>query len=461
MDLSVNTNCMEKALSAWAATEAGLKSHLGDHTHRSWTARLVVLKADENTVTIGAPNDFARRRIEERFAPVIREFWAPHDNRVVQFDVGQEPAGEMIAAKAAASSRLDMDAPRQSATPEHRYSFENFVIGQSNELAYAISRRIAQGHGCQYNPVVIYGPHGMGKTHLLLAIKNHMAKEDSGRKVKYLTSEDFVSTFVRSLRTQGRDEVEAFKASLRDCDVLMIDDAHFIADKPSSQEELLHTLIALIGDGRQVVLATDRHPDVIPKASARLKSYMCGGLLCDINAADYELRRKILDRLVAREQTMGRDLSLPDDARDHLAARFNASPRELEGAFNQIMARAEFLGLPITLETVQNSLLESQNGRGQRATVENIQKAVAEYFSITLDELLSKSRKRIYSRPRQIAMYLCKTLTQRSLPDIGRRFSRDHTTVMHAEQKVLQLRETFEDIDRDVKVLEDKLRRGH
>ncbi|WP_371396840.1 chromosomal replication initiator protein DnaA [Fretibacter rubidus] len=331
---------------------------------------------------------------------------------------------------------------RMGESPRQRFTFDNFVVGAPNEFAFAVARQIASLDEPQYNPVVLHGANGIGKTHLLYAVQNAVEASDPTRRVKLISSEKFVNAFVSSVRGGGRDEIEAFKSSLRDVDVLIIDDAHFIADKPGSQEELLHTLISLVGEGRQVLIAADRHPDLIEKASDRLKSYLCSGLVCKISAADYELRLRILDRLIARRrETANATLAIPQNARDHLAARINATPRDLEGAFNQVVAQSELLGTPITLETIQETLSDSRYSKGMRLTVDKIQRAVAEEFGIALNDMTSKRRARDIARPRQVAMYLCKKLTKRSLPDIGRRFGgRDHTTVMHAVKRVDSLR---------------------
>ena len=331
---------------------------------------------------------------------------------------------------------------RINESPRQRFTFDNFVVGAPNEFAFAVARQIASLDEPQYNPVVLHGANGIGKTHLLYAVQNAVEASDPTRRVKLISSEKFVNAFVSSVRGGGREDIEAFKSSLRDVDVLIIDDAHFIADKPGSQEELLHTLISLVGEGRQVLIAADRHPDLIEKASERLKSYLCSGLVCKISAADYELRLRILDRLIARRrETANATLAIPQNARDHLAARINATPRDLEGAFNQVVAQSELLGTPITLETIQETLSDSRYSKGMRLTVDKIQRAVAEEFGIALNDMTSKRRARDIARPRQVAMYLCKKLTKRSLPDIGRRFGgRDHTTVMHAVKRVDSLR---------------------
>ena len=265
--------------------------------------------------------------------------------------------------------------------------------------------------------------------------------------------------FVNSLRGSGREAIDAFKASLRGVDLLLIDDAHFISTKPSSQEELLHTLVSLVDDERQVMIATDRHPDEMEKASDRLKSYLCSGLICKIGSADYELRKRILDRLIDRRREIGSPLSIPQNARDHLAAKINATPRDLEGAFNQVVAQSEFLGMPITLETVQETLSDGRYVAGQRLTVDRIQRSVADAFDITLNDMVSKRRTRSVARPRQVAMYLSKKMTKRSLPDIGRRFGgRDHTTVMHAVKRIEALRQEDPAFHAKIQTIETSLK---
>jgi chromosomal replication initiator protein len=346
-------------------------------------------------------------------------------------------------------------------SPRDRFTFDNFVVGNSNELAFAVARQIASCREAQYNPVVIHGTNGMGKTHLLYAIQKVVKQTDPNYRIKLISSEAFVSGFVSSVRGgNGREAIDAFKSSLRNVDLLIIDDAHFIADKPSSQEELLHTLISLVDEGRQILIAADRHPDRIEKATERLKSYLSSGLVCKIGSADYELRLRILDRLIARHRASGNEsLAIPQNARDHLAARMNATPRDLEGAFNQIVAQSELLGTPITLETVQETLSDSRYTTGQRLTVDRIQKAVCDEFRVTLTDMTSKRRARVIARPRQVAMYLSKKLTKRSLPDIGRRFGgRDHTTVMHAVKRVDTLRSEDPSLNAQIELVESNLK---
>ena len=470
---------LQSAHNTWAKVRNDLGYALGANIHRSWTGRLRVSSATDRIVTLSAPTRFIASKIETNYADTVRRLWKKHDMvdpaRDVMFSAaaGNSPAittpsttpRVKAAAKAIPSPFSEAPAAegkKGGESPRDRFTFDNFVVGTSNELAFAVARQIASCRAAQYNPIVIHGTNGMGKTHLLYAIEDAVKQTDPNHRVKLISSEAFVSAFVSSVRGgNGRDAIDAFKSSLRDVDLLIIDDAHFIADKPGSQEELLHTLVSLVDQGRQILIAADRHPDKIEKAGERLKSYLSSGLVCKIGSADYELRLRILDRLIARRRASGNDtLAIPQNARDHLAARMNATPRDLEGAFNQIVAQSEFLGTPITLETVQETLSDSRYTTGQRLTVDRIQKAVCEEFRVTLTDMTSKRRARIIARPRQVAMYLSKKLTKRSLPDIGRRFGgRDHTTVMHAVKRIDALRADDPAFNAQIEAVETVLKR--
>lgn len=478
-DLYTGEPPLQSAHNTWAKVRNDLSYALGANIHRSWTARLRVSSATDRIVTLSAPTRFIASKIETHYADTVRRLWKKHDMvdpaRDVMFSAaaGKAPAvtapshkprvkasTQMISAPLADNATAEDKKGGES--PRDRFTFDNFVVGASNELAFAVARQIASCRAAQYNPIVIHGTNGMGKTHLLFAIEHAVKQTDPNHRVKLISSEAFVSAFVSSVRGgNGREAIEAFKSSLRDVDLLIIDDAHFIADKPGSQEELLHTLVSLVDQGRQILIAADRHPDKIEKASERLKSYLSSGLVCKIGSADYELRLRILDRLIARRRANGNDtLAIPQNARDHLAARMNATPRDLEGAFNQIVAQSEFLGTPITLETVQETLSDSRYTTGQRLTVDRIQKAVCEEFRVTLTDMTSKRRARVIARPRQVAMYLSKKLTKRSLPDIGRRFGgRDHTTVMHAVKRIDSLRAEDAAFNAQIEAVETVLKR--
>lgn len=485
-DLYTGEPPLKSAHNTWSKVKTDLGYALGPNVHRSWTGQLRVSQANERIVTLAAPSRFIASKIEANYADTVRRLWKKYDMvappRDIIFSAANERASlgatpsrpksrgllshlrevnenPMEDAQDTPQSKDKSSAPK-SDNPRERFTFDNFVVGASNELAFAVARQIASCRAPQYNPIVIHGANGMGKTHLLHAIEDAIQSSDPSYRIKLITSENFVSAFVSSVRGSGREAIEAFKASLRDVDLLIIDDAHFIADKPGSQEELLHTLVDLVAQGRQILIAADRHPDKIEKASDRLKSYLSSGLVCRIGAADYELRLRILDRLIQRRRASGNPgLAIPQNARDHLAARMNATPRDLEGAFNQIVAQSEFLGTPITLETVQETLSDSRYMAGQRLTVDRIQRAVCEEFNISLTDMVSKRRARLIARPRQVAMYLAKKLTKRSLPDIGRRFGgRDHTTVMHAVKRIDELRAGDIEFDAQIKSVETVLK---
>ena len=464
-DLYTGEPPLQSAHKVWALVQRDLSYALGANIHRSWTGRLTVRDACERTITLSAPSRFIASKIESQYADTLRRLWAKHDLVAPPRDVLVSTAERAAPRRPTAAPALKVVEPKPAPrTPgeraRERFSFDNFVVGPSNELAFAVARKLATSHSPAYNPVVLHAANGMGKTHLLYAVKQHVEDNEPDRRVHLITAESFVNSFVKAFRNaKGRDGIESFKASLRDVDMLIIDDAHFIADKPGSQEELLHTLVSLVDAGRQVVIASDRHPDQIEKATPRLRSYLGSGLVVKINAADYDLRLRILDHLIARkrEQT-GQTLTIPKNARDHLAARINATPRDLEGAFNQVTAQAEFLGTPITLESIQEALSDSRYATAQRLTVDRIQRAVCEAFDLSMTDMTSKRRARAVARPRQVAMYLSKTLTKRSLPDIGRRFGgRDHTTVMHAVKRIEELRADDPQLDAQVKALEAQL----
>ncbi len=468
------SDIIHPASDIWEKVQARLVKVLGERVHLSWTGQLKLQSEDDSIVILSVPSKFVANRIDDRYGDLLRNFWAEYDPRRVNIEMAKPQTKARAQAKYEYSKKqnrfgtyaktgISSESAKNCSNDinnKHRFSFDNFVVGPSNELAFAVARRIASSSESQYNPVVIYGPHGMGKTHLLHAIKNETKNTNPGRRVRLVSSEEFVASFVGSVRAKGRSQINAFKSGLRDVDLLLIDDAHFIAAKPGSGEELMHTLINMVEAGKQVLLAADRHPHEIIGASERLKSYLCGGLLCDIGPADYELRRRILDRLIERRRQSGNpSLAIPQDARDHLAARINATPRDLEGAFNQIVARLEFLGRPLTLDSIQEALAHARYAGQVRPTVDKIQKATIAQFGISMDDLLSKRRARTIARPRQIAMYVCKKLTTRSLPDIGRRFGgRDHTTVIHAVKKIEELRASDPAINSQVETLISSLK---
>lgn len=475
-DLYTGETPLQSAHRAWANVQKDLIYALGANVHRAWTGQLEVSDACPETVSLHAPSRFIANKIENSYNVTLTRLWQKHDLVVPPRQIIIVATYNKLAAASGKhhARSVDTHSTRELAPDvqpysgramnsdnlRERFTFDNFVVGPSNEFAYAAARQVLGEIAPSYNPIVIHGQNGMGKTHLIYALMQAIEAQNDKRKVRLLSAEAFVTDFIRSVRKGGRGDMDNFKASLRNMDVLIVDDIHFIADKPGSQEEFLHTLVALVDSGRQIFMTSDCHPSQIEKASVRLQSYLSSGLVCKIDSADYDLRRRIVDRLIARRNHLGQaKLAIPQKARDLLAAKINATPRDLEGAFNQVVAQSEFLGTSISLESIQDSLADSRYAMGQRLSVDKIQRMIATEFHIGLDDMISKRRAREIARPRQIAMYFCKKFTKRSLPDIGRRFGgRDHTTVMHAVKRIENLRLEDEEFHAHMNSLEKRLK---
>ncbi len=315
-----------------------------------------------------------------------------------------------------------------------RFSFDSFRVGPANEVAAAAARTMVGAATPPFNPVFFYGDYGVGKTHLLHAVATAAQNGTRPRKALYLTAEEFLSGFVTAMR--ARDTI-SFKETVRGVDVLLIDDVHFIAGKPKTEDEFLHTIAALVAENKQVVLASHKPPAELQMQDERLRSLLTGGLSCPLGKPDLDLRRQILDCKIAQATCHYPTFDVSEAVRDFLAARITSSPREMEGVLNNVICRTALIGQPVTMEVVSTALRELSLSSERRLTVDEIQKVVATHFGITTADICSKRRTQAVVRPRHIAMYLAKTLTTRSLPDIGRRFGgRDHSTVIHAVSKV-------------------------
>jgi chromosomal replication initiator protein len=347
------------------------------------------------------------------------------------------------------------DKAQLSGPLDPRLSFENFVVGKPNELAHAAARRVAEAcagpaHSVPFNPLFLYGGVGLGKTHLMHAIAWHVRKSAPGRKVIYLSAEKFMYQFIRALRFKSTMD---FKDQFRSVDLLMIDDVQFISGKESTQEEFFHTFNALVDQNRQIVISADKSPSDLEGLEERMRSRLGWGLVADIHPTTYELRLGILE---SKSEQMG--LKLPQKVLEFLAHKITSNVRELEGALNRLGAHAQLVRRDLTLETAQELLRDLLRANERRVTIDEIQRRVAEHFNIKLVEMTSSRRARVVARPRQVAMYLAKQLTQRSLPEIGRKFGgRDHTTVMHAVRKIEELTRSDRALAEDVDVLQRML----
>jgi chromosomal replication initiator protein len=456
----------------WGKACLALRHELGEADFGSWLAQAALRESSEGALVLVTPTGVARDWIRRNAWRRISELWAQNDpegrrldlKSRMEFEAGGvaqvieavDPVSSDVPA-VAPSPASQAGRPARNAGLQERFSFETFVAGPANEFAHAVARRVASWADGHFNPVVIHGPYGFGKTHLLNAMAWEAMRNAPDRKVVYLTAERFLSTFVRAVMDR---QTAAFKDELRAADLLLIDDVHFVGGKQSTQEELFHTLTALMEDGRRVVFSSDRPPAALTEVDARLRSHLSAGLVCGIEPADRGLRLGILERkLEALGRQQGFVASARSEVLEFLADRFTDSIRELEGALNTLVARAGENVRALNLDEAQSILRPHLRGAEKRVTVDDIQKAVAEHYSLRQADLLSERRNRAIARPRQAAMWLAKQLTTRSLPDIGRRFGgRDHTTVIHAVRRIEELKAADPVLTQDLETLTRKLR---
>jgi chromosomal replication initiator protein len=460
----------------WTKTCQVLKRELGEATFGSWLGQ-AALRETGDEVCLVAATGVARDWIARHAWRRIGELWAQHDplgrrldlKSRLEFDSSAPPAIAAVAAAPAAPIpevfEVEADAAPAAARQgrllglQERFSFDTFVQGPSNEFAFAVARRVASWADGHFNPVMFHGPYGFGKTHLLNALAWEAMRNAPDKRVVHLTAERFTTTFVRALQDK---QTATFKDELRNADLLLIDDVHFVAGKTSTQEELFHTLIALVEDGRRVVMTADRSPTELSEMEPRLRSHLQAGLVCGIEPADRSLRLGILDRKLQTLAQQGSFLpSAKPEVMQFLADRFTDSVRELEGALNTLVARVGGDLARLTLDEAQTILRPHLSCNERKVTVDQIQKTVAEHYGLKQADLISERRARAVARPRQVAMWLAKQITTRSLPDIGRRFGgRDHTTVLHAVRRIEELKAQDPQIARDADVLLRKLRGG-
>jgi chromosomal replication initiator protein len=430
----------------WTTVKERLRSEVGDAAFRSWLQPVEMCDVEAQTVRLTVPSKFMRNWIESHYGDQIRKcvrLENPRINNVeliittdkpVQDNTPTTPASSPLPAAVLPAETVDiLNNPQQfTSLLDPRYTFDNFIVGKSNELAFAAARRVAESDAVGFNPLFLYGGVGLGKTHLMHAIAWHIATKHPKRRVLYLSAEKFMYQFIKALRFK---DTMSFKENFRSVDVLMIDDVQFISGKDSTQEEFFHTFNALVDQNRQVIISADKSPSDLEGMEDRLKSRLGWGLVADIHPATFELRLGILQ---AKVEKLG--AIVPQNVLEFLATKINSNVRELEGALNRIAAHAQFVGEPLTLESTQRLLKDLLRANDKKLTIEDIQTKVAEHFNVRVSDMHSARRARNVARPRQVAMYLSKILTSRSLPDIGRSFGgRDHTTVMHAVKTIEEL----------------------
>ena len=441
----------------WTPGSGLLRAEIGEAAYQSWLKPMIVRGVNDGLVRISVPTRFMRDWIVAHYVDRLSELWSKENPDIegvevyIQSDREPVPSASVrkapvTSASAAGGATQSRPQPDISAPLDRRFTFENFVVGKPNEFAYAAAQRVAEASTAQFNPLFLYGGVGLGKTHLMHAIAWHIHERTPERTVIYLSAEKFMYRFIRALREKNTVD---FKDQFRSVDVLMIDDVQFISGKDSTQEEFFHTFNSLVDQGRQIVISADKSPSDLEGMEERLISRLNCGLVADIHATTYELRRGILQ---STAEQLG--VKMPPKVLEFLAHKITANVRELEGGLNRVVAHAQLVGREISLEATQDVLHDLLRANDRRVTIEEIQKRVAQHFNIRTSDMHSARRARSVARPRQVAMYLAKQLTARSLPEIGRKFGgRDHTTVMHAVKKVDELREHDPSFAEDVELL--------
>jgi chromosomal replication initiator protein len=424
----------------WSKCLKRLESDLSINEINLWLKPLQVLEGDASLQLI-APNDIIIDKIKTDFLALIN--LAVKDISPVEFNVSVSLPKQINQPHLAVKSYVNQPQVVLQSNLDERFTFETFVEGQSNSIAKASALQVAQESLTQFNPLLLYGNTGLGKTHLLHAIGNKIRELDANAVVCYVHSEQFVNAMINALRTKTISE---FKNQYRSVTALLIDDIQFFAGKERSQEEFFHTFNSLLECKQRVIITCDKFPKEVNGLESRLKSRLGWGLSVSIDPPDFETRVAILQKKAIQQGFV-----LKDDVAYFIAKKIKSNVRELEGALNTLWANASFRHVDISLEFTKQTLKELFNVYHRHITLEEIQKQTANYYNIRLSDLLSKKRTRSLARPRQLAMYLAKELTDKSLPEIGEAFGgRDHTTVLYAHKKMIQL------FDENPEYLEDK-----
>ena len=444
----------------WGQVQDDLIKRVGKNNHQTWIEPLKLSGLTDGVVRFDVPTTFFGDWVSRNFGEQILRQLCDAGAEVgrVEFVVVHALARPPRAAprpaakangKAAARTRGDDDLP--GAALDARFTFDSFVVGKPNELANAAARRVAAGGPVTFNPLFLYGGVGLDKTHLMHAIAHELTARQKDLRVLYLSAEQFMYRFVQALREH---QIMDFKELFRSVDVLMVDDVQFIGGKDSTQEEFFHTFNALVDQNKQIVISADRAPGEILNLEDRIKSRMQCGLVVDLHPTDYELRLGILQQKVDYYRGQYKGLILNAGVLEFLAHRITTNVRVLEGALTRLFAFASLVGREISLDLAQDCLSDILRASDRKLTIEEIQRKVAEHFNIRLSDLIGPKRVRNIARPRQVAMYLAKQLTLRSLPEIGRRFGgRDHTTIMHGVRKIEELMATDSDLSDNIAML--------
>ncbi|MGH7073332.1 MAG: chromosomal replication initiator protein DnaA [Stellaceae bacterium] len=449
----------------WGRVRTRLREEFGDAAYLTWFRPMALLRTVNGTIVIGVPTVLYLDWCEVHYRDRIRTFWNRENPRITEVDLvvidglGANGATVDLTPRVPTAVRetFEGDERHVSAPLDPRFTFAHFVVGKPNEFAHAAARRVAECAVADnlrppFNPLFLHGGVGLGKTHLMHAIAWELRSHRPDRRFIYLSAEKFMYQFVRAIRSK---DTMPFKELFRSVDVLLIDDFQFIGGKESTQEEFFHTFNALVDMGRQIVISADKSPSEL-NVEERMRSRLVHGMVVDVHPTTYELRLVILQSKA--EQL---DLAVPQKVLEFLAHKIVSNVRELEGALNRITAHAQFTRREITIDSAEEVLHDLLRKNDRRVSIDEIQKRVAEHYNIRLAEMHSARRAREVARPRQVAMYLCKQLTPRSLPEIGKKFGkRDHTTVIHAIRRIEQLSLGDKTLAEDLRILMRLLQTG-
>ena len=448
---------------AWERSRSELVQTVGKANFTNWIEPLEFAHLEDGSATFLVPTNFMGQWVERHFSDNILhalkksgckvnrvEFAVAEIVKPVPVQSGANPSQTPLAAPATATAKAD-DQELPGAPLDPRFTFDRFVVGKPNELAHAAARRVAEGGDVGFNPLFLYGGVGLGKTHLMHAIAHELRTQKPELRVVYLSAEQFMYRFIQALRER---QMMDFKQIFRSVDILMVDDVQFIAGKDSTQEEFFHTFNALVDQNKQIVISADRAPGEIKDLEDRIKSRMQCGLVVDLHPTDYELRLGILQQKAEIYMAQYKGLHISAGVLEFLAHRITTNVRVLEGALTRLFAFASLVGREITLDLAQDCLADILRASDRKLTIEEIQRKVAEHYNIRLSDMIGPKRLRNIARPRQVAMYLAKQLTPRSLPEIGRRFGgRDHTTIIHGVRKIEELMTSDSQLNDDLQLL--------
>ena len=436
---------------SWPKITSELKKSLDKDTFQNWIKPIYFESLIDTSLTLSVPTRFLRDWIIKNYASVIKKAYMDQGHSIDKLAIlVKENNNRIIPGTEVIYEDKDDDEDTYyddiSAPLDPKFTFDNFIVGKPNELAYAAAQRVAQSEVVSFNPLFLYGGVGLGKTHLMHAVAWNIKKRNPKKNVVYLTAEKFMYQFIKALRFKN---IMSFREQFRSVDVLMIDDVQFIIGKDNTQEEFFHTFNTLIDKKRQIIISADKSPADLDGLEDRLKSRLGWGLVADIHPLTYELRLGILQAKAEQKS-----LNLKQEVMEFLANKITNNVREMEGALNRLAVHASIQDSEISVDLVKDVLKDLLRTNSRKITIDEIQKKVVEHYNIKLSDMHSPRRSRSVARPRQVAMYLAKSITTRSLPEIGRKFGgRDHTTVIHAIKTIEEIMVNDPNLAEDIELL--------